>query len=93
MEVDEAATTTVDVDDQAVVDAHDDATQQKEQDPYVQALQQKAESYEVCVAAVNNITDSLLELSTNLDKMKASAQRLNAFTTAWLRVWRRPDNQ
>ncbi|CEG44149.1 uncharacterized protein PHALS_14410 [Plasmopara halstedii] len=57
---------------------------------YLEEIQRRIDSYEKCAAAITAATTSLQKLSEHLDAMHQATQQLNAFTSGWLAVWKRP---
>lgn len=66
------------------------AEQQRERQAYLEGVRRQIDSYESCAHAIVTVTASLEELSANVERMKASAQQLNALTSGWLAAWKRP---
>ncbi|GLE03284.1 hypothetical protein PINS_up012174 [Pythium insidiosum] len=64
---------------------------QTERELYLSDVRRRIESVERCTEALTAVTTSLEELSAKIELMKTSTQQLNAFTSGWLTVWKRPE--
>ncbi|KAJ0403959.1 hypothetical protein P43SY_009452 [Pythium insidiosum] len=64
---------------------------QTEREEYLSDVRRRIETVERCAEALVAVTTSLEELSAKIELMKTSTQQLNAFTSGWLTVWKRPE--
>uniref|UniRef100_A0AAV1TQV5 DASH complex subunit DAD1 n=1 Tax=Peronospora matthiolae TaxID=2874970 RepID=A0AAV1TQV5_9STRA len=66
--------------------------QERGREEYLEGVERRIEAYENCAAALAAVTTCLEGLSGHLNAMQEATHQLNAFTSGWLAVWKRPSS-